>query len=290
MSTLDASPQTRLRLLAASLRLHETEADDALVASHGDVVKAETILRRGGIRRPARELTQEERIRKSAIGVASTPDAVDILRASLAKVLAQPLNEKLRKINVNAGPFKERVSSKAPSAVELLYAVGYQPMHGYLVLQNHQPGLLKLALEALDAARAAPSYVTGRAKIDGEKAQQAARVHDAEAAAARRAAHLAKVPAEPKADGATSACVITVRAPGGAPATRRFESDNTLEDLVNWILSLECVPETEEVGALTIENVTVRPARRLELSRDGQASLYALDLWPRGQVEVRASA
>merc|ERR1719359_1853088 len=144
-------------------------------------------------------------------------------------------------------------------------------MHGFLVLQNHDPRVLSLAIEALDEAKTISTYVAGRAKLDGEKARQAARTHDAAAAATRRAAHLAKVPAEPKVDAASSACVITVRAPGGPPAgdTRRFDSDNTLDDLVHWVRSLESVPE---------------PAR------EGQASLYALDLWPRGQVQVRVGA
>merc|ERR1719198_2843402 len=257
-----------------------------MVVGRGDVDKAEAYIRGLTARRPPAAMTAEDRIRLSAGKLSRHPDALDILRASLAKVLAEPHCEKYRKVNVSSGPFKERVSSKTSAAVELLYAVGYEPMHGHLVLQSHEPRMLAMALEVLDEAKAAPTYVAGKAHMDGEKARQTARTHDAAAAAARRATYLAKVPAEPKADAATSACVITVRAPGGPAVgdTRRFDSDSTLQDLVHWIRSLESVPEAD---ALTIENVTVRPARVLDSEREGQASLYALDLWPRGQVLVR---
>lgn len=173
--------------------------------------------------------------------------------------------------------------------MELLYACGYQPIHGFLVLQSHDARLLRLAIESLDAARSAPSYVEKKARQDGERARQAAVAGDAAAAAARRAAYLAKLPPEPTADGATSCCVITVRAPGGAPVgTRRFGSEDTLEDLVHYIRSLADVPECGD--ALTVENVTTRPARMLDVAEEGSRSLFSLDLWPRGQVQVRVAS
>ena len=54
-------------------------------------------------------------------------------------------------------------------------------------------------------------------------------------------------------------------------ATRRFDADNTLTDLLNFIRSLPAVPE----GALTVENVTTRPARAFDPEREGGMSLRA---------------
>merc|ERR1719482_2025085 len=133
-------------------------------------------------------MTPEERIRSSAGKLSRFPDAVEILHASLSKVLTDPLSERFRKVNANAGAFRERVSSKTTAGVELLYAVGYQPLHGFLVLQTHDPRLLHVALEALQAARAAPSYVEKKAQQDGERTRRAAAADDAAEAAARRAA------------------------------------------------------------------------------------------------------
>jgi len=298
MSTprLDSSAHERLHHLASSLRLSAQDAEEALFVKNGDTKAAEQFLRSLTMaRRPA--LSREERVTKCAFQLAKTPDALDILHASLARVLASPHAEKLRKVNVTGGAFVDRVASKNKAGVELLYAVGYEPMHGHLVLQKHEPALLRLALTQLEEARKLSNYVEGAAARAGEQARRQASAQDAAAAAARRAAFLAKVPTEPSEDEASgrasTACVISVRL-GGRPGlphefprvgTRRFDSDNTLDDLINFIRSLPDVPEAEH---LNIENVTTRPYRKLESATQGSLSLFALDLWPRGQVVVSA--
>ena len=218
---------------------------------------------------------------------------------SLTKCSDQPLNERLRKVDVSNSVFKQRVASQNPAGVELLYAVGYEPMHGHLVLQKHEPAILALALEELKAAKSLPTYVAADAARADVRARKAAAAQDASAKEARRAHYLAKVPAEPAEGGidscASSACVISIgvawghdQAPLGAAAkvaTRRFESDCTLNDLVSYVCSLQAVDDPD--GEISLANVTTRPTRVLEPSREGEASLYALDLWPRGRIEVR---
>jgi len=310
MSRFDTSPQSRLRNLASSLRLRESDVDEALAMSNGDVARATSHLR--SLATSARQhqtgvkLTTEERIRKCAIALARTPEVLDILHASLTKVLQQPHSERLRKVSMQSGPFKEKVASKSPAAVELFYCIGYEPMHGHLVLQTHNPTVIRVALDELSAARSTAVYLERKAAKDSAEARARAERADAAAAAARRAAFLAKCPEEPVDDGASTACVITVRLPSShwgaghlaagsedAPrpdtrvGTRRFCSDNTLNDLVNYIKSLPAVPED---APLTIENVTTRPPRLLDPSRQGDESLYSLDLYPVGQVQVSVSA
>lgn len=320
MSTrLDTSPQARLRALASTLALGEHDVDEALAACLGDAAAAAEWLQKNkpaagpaGPAGPAawklsrwareatrRTLTREERVHKCATALATTPDALDILHASLAKVLEQPHSEKYRTVKVGSGAFRERVASQNPAGVELLYAVGYEPMHGHLVLQKHEPAILALALEELKAAKSLPTYVAADAARADVRARKAAAAQDASAKEARRAHYLAKVPAEPAEGGidscASSACVISIgvawghdQAPLGAAAkvaTRRFESDCTLNDLVSYVRSLQAVDDPD--GEISLANVTTRPTRVLEPSREGEASLYALDLWPRGRIEVR---
>lgn len=295
---LDVSSEARLRNLASSSGLDPHAVDEALRRGGGDAAAAEAFLRRLAAHTRGRPSTSpptpEARITKCSWQLAeAAPAAFDILFASLTKVLREPTNERLRKINVTSGPFKEQVASRSAAAVELLYAVGYVPMHGFLVLQKHDSSLLSHALHALNEARAAPGYVAGKATMADERARKEATAQEQTAAALRRAAHRAKVPAEPAADDggrASSACVITVKLAGIDPyearvGTRRFDSDNTLNDLVHYIRSLDRVPESER---LTIENVTTRPARVLDPATQGSLSLYALDLWPRAQVQVGA--
>lgn len=299
----DTSPQSRLRHLADSLRLSERDVQEAIIAGRGDVKASEAFLRTLKARaapRPPAALTREARIRRAAASLALTPDALDILHSSLTRVLQQPHSERLRKVNVTQGVFKERVASKSTAGVELLYAVGYEPMHGHLVLQKHEPAMLELALSALDATRSSQTYIEGKAAMQSARAQQHAQEKEAAAACARRAARLAKVPAEPEAD-ASSTCVISVRLASHGRTTRtteegnvvssaervgkrRFHSDNTLDDLMNYIYSLPGVPE----GELLLANVTT--GRVVIEPSQGSLSLFALDLWPRGQVEVVARA
>lgn len=296
---LDASPQARLRHLASQRGCDEFAFQEALdiFKKHGNVAAAEAFLLSSSRRSvPTVALTTEQRIERCARQMSAAPDVLDIIASSLKKVLEQPTAERFRKINVSAGPFKERVSSRSMAAVEMLYAVGYEPMHGFLVLQKHDPHLLKHALAALDTIqRHSPEYIEGKEVQANERAHALSLVEDSKTAAARRAAYLAKVPAEPTADEdgrASSACVITVKLAGVDPykariGTRRFDSDNTLLDLFNYVRSLEQTPNAERI---TIENVTTRPARLLDPNTDGSKSLYALDLWPRAQVQVRVSA
>lgn len=289
MSTAtDTSPVQRLRNLAASLRLSERDVDiTSMLRDHSNnILAAESAMRRLATQQGGRQITTDARIRRCAGALARTPEALDILHSSLHKVLADPLTERLRKVNMTSGAFRDRVASKNPAATELLYSVGYEPMHGHLVLQKHDPAKLKLALDELDLAKALSTYREGKAAQLSEQTRRLAVSAEKAESAVRRESFLARVPAEPAADGASSACVVTVRA-GGAASTRRFGSDNTLEDLVNFCRSLPAVPDVAAASDLVIENVTTRPARRLDPARQGRDSLYSLDLWPRGQVAVR---
>jgi len=304
----DTSPTSRLKHLAESLRLNESDVQEAIIAGHGDIKASEAFLQSLAARAQRghhhQTLTREDRIKRAATSLALNPDALDILHSSLTKVLQQPHNERLRKVNVTQGTFKERVGRGA--GVELLHSVGYEPMHGHLVLQKHDPTILELALRALDLARSSQKYIEAKAAMNTARAQQHAHEKLAAAAAARRAAHLAKVPAEPEGDTvgdrASSTCIISVRLASSANTTRtteeghvvssaervgkrRFDSDNTLDDLVNYVRSLPGVPE----GELLLANVTTGRVV-LEPAQQGALSLFALDLWPRGQVEVAARA
>lgn len=297
---LDTSPQARLRRLAASLRLNESDIERALRMNHGDVAAAERTLHE--MLRPAARLaatraaahtplTREERISKCALALAATPDALDILHLSLTKALQQPHVEKYRKVNVDHGVFKERVSSKNAAGVELLHAVGFEPMYSHLVLQKHDPALLSHALAALGGARLSATYVDRKAAAADEQARNHAAEQGAAADAERRAAFAAKVPSEPPegGDGRASTAVITVKVgadSAAAACTRRFNSDDTLDDLCNYVRSLPDAP----LGAMRVENVTTRPTRLFDLGKEGACSLYALDLWPRGKVLVTAAA
>jgi hypothetical protein len=169
----------------------------------------------------------------------------------------------------------------AAGGVEFLLAVGYELMHGYLVLQYVRRDVLVSAQAALAAERNGSAYRENKERgRRRDAAQEDARQREAEKSS-RRAAWLAKVPEEPPL-GAAGCTKIAVHV-GGAVHWRRFGSWHTLEDLANFCASLA---DTE----ISITNITVHPAQRLELATDGGFTLQRLDLWPSGHVEVAAAA
>jgi hypothetical protein len=235
-------------------------------------------------------LSREERITRCCERLAPHAEAVDILHASCTKVRSAPDVERFRKVSLSAGVFKERVGSK-PGAMELLYSVGYEPMHGHLVLQTYDAALLDHAIRALETAKNSLKYREAKAVLLCEHDKRVSQQAEEAASAAKRAAIRAKVPPEPTsaddARSATSLCVVTIHVDGQRVAKRRFEADNTLADLHHYIRSLSPVPMDR---ALRIHNVTTAPARPLDPDHQHGASLYSLDLWPVSHVEVEVAA
>lgn len=281
---MSARLDTNTRARLARLAFFSNAADDGSEAPPKTADPTSTDASRRLVK-GAGPRTPEERIERCGVKLRRACTAVDILHASLAKALNNPTVERFRKVDVNNAVFKREVASAA-GGIELLYAVGFQPMHGHLVLQEHSPALLSHALAVLDGVRTSAEYREAKAAADDAKARAAAAAREAEAARAQRAAALAKVPAEPRAgDALASCCQLTFLADGGERiARRRFDSENTLEDVRNFVRSLPSVPVG---GALRLENVTTRPPKELDQVRDMRRSLYALDLWPVGKVAVR---
>jgi len=301
---LDTSPAIRLRRIARFLsvngvELGETDVQAVLRKANGNASDAERLLRELAksfhIRHPASSsrgrsspLTREERCAKACVTLSPNVDAIDILLASLTKLSKDPTNERFRKVNVNsAGPFKDKVAS-FPGGIELLYSVGFEPMYGHLVLQTFDASLLEHALVCLAAARKSEAYLCAKARKLSAKAVADERKEKEAAAALKRAGYLAKVPPEPAVENGGSVhstCVLTFTVGGERIARRKFESDNTLEDVLNYVRSLAVLPVD---AVLKLDNVTTAPFRRLDPDDKpcASASLYALDLWPMGTVGI----
>ena len=80
-------------------------------------------------------LRPEEKIQQAAQRLVGRAEAVDVLITSLSRILENPREEKYRKVNISNPKFQQYVAS-APGGMEFMYAVGFEPMHGYLVNQR----------------------------------------------------------------------------------------------------------------------------------------------------------
>jgi len=204
-----------------------------------------------------------------------------VLVGSMHRVLTHPNEEKYRRVNP-ANPAFARTVGVVPGGVEFLMAVGYEPVHGQLVLQRHDAALLWLGKAALEAVRDTDAYLGSKEAGMVQKALDASSQEYSAEDAKLREVHLRRVPSEPV-EGAAGNCAICVHAPSGQQIWRRFESSSTLEDLANYARSLPGVP----LGAsLRLSNVTLAPPKPLSLDTQIGLTLEALDMWPTAHVQI----
>ena len=227
--------------------------------------------------------TPEERVQRAAARLAGHAAAVDILVTSLTRVLQNPADEKYRTVNIQNKHFQSTVAA-APGGMEFMYAVGFEPMHGHLVLQSRDPALVWIGKSALEQLRGTSSYGASKEAQQLQQALALSKVEYETHDEVARAAFLLRVPEEPPegAAGSTKICVHV----GQEQVWRRFESCNTLEDLLNFVRSLPRAPKRD----LVLDNITTRPPRRLDTAAQLGLTLQRLDMWPSGHVAVSCGA
>lgn len=228
--------------------------------------------------------TIEERVQAAAARLAGRAECVDVLVASLGRVIANPSSEKYRTINP-ANPAFARTVGATPGGVEFLTTIGYEPLHGQLVLQSRDPALLWLGKSALEANRNSEAYLASRESDEVVKALDLSEAEYRAEDAARRAALAKRVPPEP-AEGAAGSTKICMHV-GASSTWRRFEHDLTLEDVCNWAQSLPNAPRVETPIQLRLADVTTRPARTIDVGSELGHTLKHLGLWPSGQLRLR---
>jgi len=230
----------------------------------------------------ARRMTPQQRLQAAAGRVAPSSTTVDILIASLSKALEHPHVEKYRKVNL-AHPEMKRVSEQRGS-MELLYAVGFEPHYGHLLLNTYDQSLLRSALEALHGVQSTEPYLSDREVVKRKRSAEATRAEAERHADVRRREHAAMLPEEP-AEGDDSVAKVCVHL-DGKMVWRRFDSTvDTLRDLLNWVKSLPGAPTSPH-----LENVTMKPALPLDTQTQLGKTLHTLDLWPAGHVRVSCAA
>lgn len=267
--------------VVASASRQPTSAQDARPAPNaaraaGPVARAAE--NRAGLGVAATQ-TPQQRVQACVARLADNAAAVDTLITSLTKVLEFPQDERYRKVNINNRAFQQRVAS-APGGMELMHAVGYEPMHGHLVLQSRDLALVWIGKSALEQIRTGAQYQRSKEALELQQALAMSSDDYEVEDATRRAEYLARVPEEPS-EGLAGNALICFHV-GGEQVWRRFESCNTLEDLVMFARSLPKTPKRD----LALSNVTMSPAVPLDMNGQLGLTLQRLDLWPTGHVQV----
>lgn len=246
--------------------------------------------------------------------------AVDTLLRVLTSVRSSPENPKFRTIDRSNANYVAFVRDK-PGAEDLLLAMNYWRMTGKdeLRLERHMvdDALLYLGTSALEQMRTTPEYIEGKRlrafhaemrRVGGRNAEAMQRTGMSEDEASRRSAYLSKCPKEPpEGRGAwVNVCLgeETERIEGGK-ASRRFDGDDTLGDVLNWLGGcygdelLEKIRGSSRGGGGNGSSPGPRewclcdlnryPILPLDVERHGNRTLQYLGLFPSGKLGVRLS-
>jgi len=217
--------------------------------------------------------------------LAGSSAAVDALVASVKKLLEDADSERFRKISLTSPHFK--AVATAPGGMEFMRATGWTQHYGHLLLNRYDRQTLESALGALKVSQGSAEYREDKARCRLARAEAHALAERAREAASLRAEFASKVPEEPP-DGAAGSARVCIHLSDGAAASaerrvwRRFEAWNTVQDLANFVRSLPNAPK--QLSAL--ENLTARPALRLDLEAHRGHTLQSCDLWPCAHVRV----
>lgn len=234
--------------------------------------------------------SKEEQIMRTTDRLKFHPQAVDTLHLMLTAVQSDPGNAKFRTVKQNSAGY-QRALANVPGAEDLLLAMSYRRGPGQtFILDSHMidPALLYLGISALEQIQISTEYRERKDKINFAKeikeVQQLADISETEAI--QRAALMAKCPSEPeKGQGALMQVVMaeeTVR--------RRFDGDDTLEDVLNWLGGHgSVIPNKILNREWSLVDTNRYPIQPIDCQANKHNTLQFIGCWPSGRLELLPS-
>jgi len=253
--------------------------------------------------------TKEEQILRCANRVKPHVMAVDTLLRVLTSVRNMPDNAKFRIIDRTNGNYITFVRD-TPGAEDMLLAMNYRMIscNNELRLERHMvdDALLYLGISALEQMRMTDEYKEGKrlrgfhaemrrvAKGNGSADVQRGGMTEGETAI--RLGFLSKCPKEPP-EGRGAWVNVQLGDVSekieGASVKRRFDGDDTLEDVLNWLGGsygnevLDKIRGTRREWCLC--DLNRFPILPLDVDKHGKKTLQYLGLFPSGKLGVRLS-
>ena len=235
--------------------------------------------------------TKEEQLMRCADRLKPYPFAVDTLLVALQAVRKDPSNERYRKVDKTTVGYNNTLKDK-PGAEDMLLAMNFRP-HGVNELRLDRSmvddALLYLAISALEKARESEEYKENKAKARFiRELNQIRRGGDnSEAEAIRRAEFMAKVVSEP-ARGSGALIQLTL---GEDVVRRRFDGDDVLQDVVNWIGGHgSAIPDKLASRDWCLVDINRYPPTPIDTQKNAERTLQYIGCWPSGRLEVQPSS
>ena len=186
------------------------------------------------------EQSIHEQLRRCCDRMQSYPKAVDTLYRSLSTIINHPHEPTFRRIDTTS-PGYQRALANVPGAEQLFRTLGFAATNNAqaLVLTSLNPDNFRLALEMLEQTKESAAYQVAKRKEafvrQVRKLLETEITHEEQS---KRKDLLSQVPREP---GPGRAAVMIVQLlpsshpSEGAVLTRRFDGDDTLEDVLHWL-------------------------------------------------------
>ena len=233
--------------------------------------------------------SKEEQILRNVNRVKGYPSAVDTLYKALTALQADPSNPKFRRID-KSNPGYQRSLAVAPGAEALLLVMNFVPVGTTLVLDRSRvdPALLFLGISVLEGARNSVEYVEAKRLIQFTNELKAIHmeVNSSEQEALKRAGLIAKCPSEPP--GGRGALVQVGF--GEATIKRRFDGDDVLQDVVNWLGGHgSAIPDKLLTREWCLVDKNRFPISPIDVQVNLDKTLQYVGFWPSGKLEIRPS-
>jgi hypothetical protein len=258
--------------------------------------------------------SKEEQILRCANRLKSHVMAVDTLLRALISVRSMPDNAKFRVIDRNNSNYITHVKDK-PGAEDMLLAMNYRPyvVHGTntnelrLERQLLDDALLYLGISALEQMRKSTEYIEAK-KLRTFHAEMKRLAKPASSMTENettiRLAYMSNCPKEPP-EGRGARLFVQLgddsdeKIEGGC-VSRRFDGDDTLEDVLNWLggcygnVLLEKLrgntnDDENDVREWCLCDMNVYPILPLDVEKHAKKTLQYLGLFPSGKLVVRLS-
>jgi len=234
------------------------------------------------------ETPVEKRLRKLAKVMAANPVAFDTIVTIVAKIQENPDDRKFRRLRWSNKKFEDTVRY-APGATTFLKEIGFQDTEDALVMNHANHALLWVASACLDVEKNSSEYKKNIAQLEFEQvmnifAESSSNVGKCEEE--KRSKFRSQLPGEPAVGEMqqTRICIIL----GKARFERRFYTDCTLVSVMNYAGSINSIiPRKVENKDWEFVNSTMYPPKKIDYACEKDKTLYSLDLWPSGTLELR---
>ena len=234
------------------------------------------------------KLEKEEQIMRCANRMAPYPKAVDTVLKSLKQLQQNPNNAKFKTLDTNSTIFQK--SLNAPGVIDFFKAMNYHPSPSnlnVLHLSFVDPATIYLGISALEQIQLTDIYLVNKAKqsfdLEIQQLLDPKNTVTSNEETLKRADFLKKCPSEPTQGGSLIQVQIGLTT---NKITRKFDGDDTLEDVLNWITGSTHSMVYDRLTKHEWYLVNMNQNAALNIKTGLSKTLQALGCWPSGRLQI----